>query len=53
VQDDAGALRMSALPASSQAVVAYLGYLLESGTISAKSLQPYMSAINECCPQRF
>jgi hypothetical protein len=46
VQDDAGAPRMSALPASSQAVVAYLGYLLESGTISAKSLQPYMSAIN-------
>jgi hypothetical protein len=46
LQDDAGAPRMSALPASSQAVVAYLGYLLESGTISAKSLQPYMSAIN-------
>jgi hypothetical protein len=23
-----------------------LGYLLESGTISAKSLQPYLSAIN-------
>jgi hypothetical protein len=46
VQDDAGAPRMSALPASSQTVVAYLGYLLESGTISAKSLQPYLSAIN-------
>jgi hypothetical protein len=37
---------MSALSASSQAVVAYLGYLLESGSISAKSLQPYLSAIN-------
>jgi hypothetical protein len=37
---------MSALPVSSQTVVAYLGYLLESGTISAKSLQPYLSAIN-------
>ncbi len=37
---------MSALPASSQTVVAYLGYLLESGTISAKSLQPYLSAIS-------
>jgi hypothetical protein len=46
VQDDAGAPRMSVLPASSQKVVAYLGYLLESGTISAKSLQPYLSAIN-------
>ena len=37
---------MSALPASSQTVVAYLGYLLESGTISAKPLQPYLSVIN-------
>ena len=37
---------MSALPASSQTVVAYLGFLLESGTISAKSLQTYLSAIN-------
>ena len=37
---------MSALPASSQTVVAYLGFLLESDTISAKSLQPYLSAIN-------
>ena len=37
---------MSVLPGSSQTVVAYLGYLLESGTISAKSLQPYLSAIN-------
>ena len=37
---------MTALPASSQKVVAYLGYLLESGTISAKSLQTYLSAIN-------
>jgi hypothetical protein len=46
MQDDAGAPRMSVLPASSQTVVAYLGYLLESGTISAKSLQPYLSAIN-------
>ncbi len=46
VQDDAGAPRMSALPASSQTVVAYLGYLLESVTISAKSLQPYLSVIN-------
>jgi hypothetical protein len=39
VQDDAGVPRMSALPASSQTVVAYLVYLLESGCISAKSLQ--------------
>jgi hypothetical protein len=46
VQDDTGAPRMSDLPASSQTVVAYLGYLLDSGTISAKSLQPYLSAIN-------
>jgi len=46
IQDDAGAPRMSALSASSQTVVAYLGYLLESGSISAKSLQPYLSAIN-------
>jgi hypothetical protein len=37
---------MSALPASSQTVVAYLGYLLESDSISAKSLQPYLSAIH-------
>jgi hypothetical protein len=37
---------MSALAASSETVVAYLGYLLESGTISAKSLQPYLSTIN-------
>ena len=37
---------MSDLPASSQTVVAYLGYLLESGSISAKSLHPYLSAIN-------
>jgi hypothetical protein len=46
VQDDAGAPRMSALPASSQTVVSYLGFLLELDTISAKSLQPYLSAIN-------
>ena len=46
VQDDAGAPRMSALPASSQTVVAYLGFLLESGTISVKSLQTYLNAIN-------
>ncbi len=38
--------RMSALPASSQTVVTYLGYLLESVSISAKSLQPYLSVIN-------
>jgi hypothetical protein len=37
---------MSALPASSQTVVAYLGCLLESGSISAKSLQSYLSAVN-------
>ena len=37
---------MSALPASSHTVVAYLGYLLESGTISAKSLQSYLSVID-------
>ncbi len=46
VQDDAGAPRMSALPPSSQTVVAYLGFLLESDTISAKSLQTYLCAIN-------
>ncbi len=45
VQDDAGSPRMSVLPASSQTVVTYLGYLLESGTISAKSFQPYFSSI--------
>jgi hypothetical protein len=37
---------MCVLPASSQTVVTYLGYLLEAGTISAKSLQPYLSVIN-------
>ena len=37
---------MTSLPASSQTVVAYVGYLLESDTISAKSLQPYLSGIN-------
>ncbi len=46
VQDDAGAPHMIALPPSSQTVVAYLGYLLESGSISAKSLQPYLSALH-------
>ncbi len=45
VQDDAEAPRMSVLPASSQTVVAYLGFLLESDTISAKSLQSYLSAM--------
>ena len=39
--------RMSALPASSQTVVAYLGYLLESDSISDQSLQPYLSVIND------
>ena len=37
---------MCSLPASSQTVVAYFGYLLETVTISAKSLQSYLSAIN-------
>ncbi len=37
VQDDTGTSRMSALPASSQTVVTYLYYLLESVTINAKS----------------
>ena len=46
VQDDPGVPRMSTLPFSSQTVVTYLGYLLESDTIIAKSLQPYLSAIN-------
>jgi hypothetical protein len=46
VQDDAGAPRMSALSASSHTVVTYLGYLLESGTISVKSLQLHLSVIN-------
>ena len=36
---------MSVLPDSSQTVVTYLGYLLESGTIE-KSLQFYVSVIN-------
>ncbi len=36
---------MSVLPASSQTVVTYLGFLLESDTISGKSLQTYLSAI--------
>ena len=45
-QDDADAPRMCVLPVSSQTVVAYLGYLLEAGTISAKSLHPYLSANN-------
>jgi hypothetical protein len=34
------------LPASSQTVVVYRGCLLESGTISAKSLQSYLIVIN-------
>ena len=46
VQDDAGAPRMSALTASSQTVVTYLGYLLQSVTISAKSLHPNLTVIN-------
>ena len=37
---------MCALTVSSQTVVTYKGYLLEAGTISAKSLQPYLSALN-------
>ena len=37
---------MCVLPVSSQTVVSYLGYLLEAGMISAKSLQPYLSVIN-------
>jgi hypothetical protein len=37
---------MCVLPSSSQTVVTYLGYLLEADTISAKSLQPYLSVIN-------
>ena len=45
-QDDVDAPRMCALPVSSQTVVTYLGYLLEDGTISAKSLQSYLSVIN-------
>ena len=46
MQDDAGASGMCALTVSSQTVVTYKGYLLEAGTISAKLLQPYLSAIN-------
>ena len=42
-QDDADDPRMCALPVSSQTVV---GYLLEAGTIRAKSLQSYLSVIN-------
>ena len=38
---------MSTLTDSSQTVVAYLGYLLDSGSISAKSFQPYLSVIND------
>ena len=45
-QDDADTSRMCVLSVSSQTVVTYLVYLLESGTISAKSLQSYLSAIN-------
>jgi len=41
VQDDAGVTRVSALPDSSQTVVTYLGYLLESGTISSKKSSGY------------
>ncbi len=37
---------MSVLTDLSQTVVVYLSYLLVSGTIGAKSLQPYLSAIN-------
>ncbi len=46
MQEDAGVPRMCVLPVSSQTVVAYFGYLLEAGTISAKSLQLYLSVIN-------
>jgi hypothetical protein len=45
VQDDARATRMSVLAVSSQTVLTYLGYLLELGTISVKSLQTYLSLI--------
>jgi hypothetical protein len=38
---------MSTLTDSSQTVVAYLGYVLDSGSISAKSFQPYLSVIND------
>ena len=37
---------MCTLYVSSQTVVSYLVYLLEEGTISAKSLQTYLSVIN-------
>ena len=37
---------MCVLPVSSQTVVSYLGYHLEAGTISAKSLQTCLSVIN-------
>jgi hypothetical protein len=37
---------MSVLSVSSQTVVTSLGHLFESDTISAKSLQPYLSDIN-------
>ena len=37
---------MSVLAVSSQTVLTYLGYLLELGTISVKSLQTYLSLIN-------
>jgi hypothetical protein len=46
VQDDSRAPRMSVLAVSSQTVLTYLGYLLELGTISVKSLQTYLSLIN-------
>ena len=37
---------MCALSASSQTVVAYLGYLLDSDTISTKSIHLYLNASN-------
>jgi hypothetical protein len=46
VQDDSGTPRMIALPASSQTVVTYLGFLLGLGSIRAQSLQTYLSTIN-------
>lgn len=46
VQTDAGFSPLCACPASSSTVLAYLGWLLDEGSVHAKSLQPYLSAIN-------
>jgi hypothetical protein len=46
IQDDAGAPRLSPLPASPATILAYMGFLAEEGKVKASSLQSYLSAIN-------